>query len=118
MAGILDKISNAVNTVKSLPPNSGEMASIKAKKQNVDDYMKATSGEPDEPKATPPATNPNKVDKSSQYGTRPGEYRYSDAEIKDMTKPLIPTYDKGGDVTVKKTNIPAPKKVEPKPVIR
>jgi hypothetical protein len=80
--GVLDK----------LVAGSSEMEGIKARKQNVDDYMKATSKEPDKPKAESPTSNADKLHPNSKYGDNPGEQRI---DVSDMTKPLVQSYKKG-----------------------
>ena len=69
----------------------GDLSAIKAKKENVDSYMKATGGDgstPNDPlpKATPAQMNVDKVNKNgAKFGSRPGEKRIN---VDQFTKPL------------------------------
>src|ERR1017187_5365921 len=69
----------------------GDVAAIKAKKENVDAYMKATGGDGDTPnnplpKATPASMNVDKVNKNGAgFGTRGKEKRFN---VDQYTKPL------------------------------
>jgi hypothetical protein len=86
--GVLDKIVKAVGSVgKSIATApTGEAAGIKAKQDNIDDYMKSVSGEPAEPiKAQPPQANPDKASSSAKYGDRGNEKRI---DTRDYTKAL------------------------------
>ena len=87
---VLDKLADAATKFgsKIATAPSSEAEGIKAKSDAVKEYMDATSDAPVTPKATPPSVNPNKVDKSSQYGTRPGEQRIGEDVLKDMSRPL------------------------------
>jgi hypothetical protein len=87
---VLDKLADAATKMgqKVATAPSNEAAAIKNKTDAVKEYQDAVADKPIIPKATPPSVNPNKVDPKSQYGTRPGEQRISDSEIKDMSRPL------------------------------
>lgn len=68
---------------------SSEAAGLAERRKNIDDYMGlyGTSAEQPEEVHTPFYVAP-KPDPSTQYGTRPGEQRLSDEELKQMMKPL------------------------------
>lgn len=75
--GVLDKIVDAAKSTSPVAPAGNEAAGLKAKKDNIAEYMKAV-GPPnvlDTPKATPAQTNPDKIHPNSKYGSRPGEKR-------------------------------------------
>lgn len=97
--GILDKLTSAGAKVATAPDS--EAAGIKAKSGQISDYMKATSGEPDKPKATPVSSDSDKLHPTSKYGDQPGEKRI---DVSSMTKPLagMASYAKG-TTKVKKT---------------
>ena len=86
--GVLDAITSAASKMggKIATAPTGEAAGIKAKQDNIDEYMKSVSGEPAEPiKAQPPAANPDKASSSAKYGDRGNEKRI---DTRDYTKPL------------------------------
>jgi hypothetical protein len=91
--GILDTLKSA-----SLTPTNSELSSIRAKKENVDDYMKSVAKTPDAPKADPVTSDKDKLHPNAKYGDNPGEKRI---DVSDMTKPLVQSYKKGTDYVPK-----------------
>jgi hypothetical protein len=86
-SGVLDKVVSAANTIAkpiATVPNS-EAEGLKAKKQNIDDYNKSVSGEPEPLKAQGPASNEDKINPNAKFGDRGNEKRI---DTRDMTKPL------------------------------
>jgi hypothetical protein len=93
MPDMLGKIASAASKMGSsmVAPPTGEAAGIKARKDNIDEYMKATAKVPEEHMAEPVSSNYDKIHPKSKYGDRSGEKRI---DVSEMTKPL-PTYHKG-----------------------
>jgi hypothetical protein len=89
-----DKAKSAESALKSLPPNDSEMQSLKEKQGQIDSLTASNT-----PKPTPsePERRGDVINPFARYGSRPGEKRIDTAE---MTKPLVPVYDAGGDVSM------------------
>lgn len=83
--GVLEKVVDAATKVgnKMATAPSSEAAGIKARKDNIDEYMNATKPAPAEtaPKPGPVMKRSGKTD----YGAKKGEERI---DVSDMTKPL------------------------------
>ena len=91
MKRVGDAAKGYMGKLKSLPPDSGEQASIKDKAEQVTALKNTTV--PTEPERTGSEPMPMPA-----YGSRPGEKR-----LEYALKPApisIPTYDQGGDVKV------------------
>ena len=74
--GVLDKLVDAAQKASPVAPTSGEAAGIKAKKDNVDQYMKAVGQQtPEAPPAPSVSSNADKLHPTSKFGDRPGEKR-------------------------------------------
>lgn len=74
--GVLDKLVDAAQKSSPVAPTSGEAAGIKAKKDNVNEYMKAVGDpKPEAPAAPAPQSNADKLHPTSKFGDRPGEKR-------------------------------------------
>jgi hypothetical protein len=101
--GVLDKVVDAASKMgsKVATAPSSEAAGIKAKSDNVRDYMNATAKEPDAPKADPVTSEKDKLHPTSKYGDNAGEKRI---DVSDMTKPLVQSFKKG-TVHVPKTGL-------------
>ncbi len=90
----VDTAKGAVSKLKSILPDENEQMALREKQRQID---AATL-----PNQTAPATQTapaeqDKVNPLGKYGSRPGEKRI---DTSDMTKPLTPVYDNGGDVKV------------------
>jgi hypothetical protein len=93
---ILDDVVKASTKASPVAPASSESAGLKAKKENVDSYMRATSGEPESPKATPPQQNVDRIRPKARYGSRPGERRPGPDGL-----PMMQSYETGTDYVPK-----------------
>lgn len=94
---ILDKVVEAAKGSSPVAPQGGEAEGLRAKKENVDAYMRATSGEEPLPKAPAVSDNPDKISPKAKYGSRPGEKRIN---VDQMVKPLA-SYKNGTDYVPK-----------------
>ena len=98
MADTLKKIGNTasgvVSKLKSILPDENEQQALREKQQQIDSTLapaQTPAMQPQEPSVK------DKVNPLARYGSRPGEKRI---DTSDMTKPLTPVYDNGGDVSV------------------
>jgi hypothetical protein len=98
--GVLDKVVDAASKMgsKVATAPSSEAAGIKAKSDNVRDYMNATAKEPDAPKADPVTSEKDKLHPTSKYGDNAGEQRINTSTYDN---PLIKSYKKGTDYVPK-----------------
>lgn len=91
--GVLDKVVDAaskVGTKMAAAPGS-EAAGIKAKQDNIKQYMDATAKTSPAPKAPVVNSPADRIRPTSKFGDKPGEQRL---DVSDMTKPLT-QYAKG-----------------------
>ena len=100
----LDKAAKAVAAAgrKVVAPDAGTASELAAKSKNIEEYNAATNPAPAKPVRFEP-TPAEKVNSKAKFGSKPGENRVSDKELKDMLKPLG-SYAKGTD-RVPKTGV-------------
>jgi len=98
-----DKASDFAGKIKSIAPDENEYRGLEAANENIDAATGKSS--PKKEEAKPATASPaERVNPKAKYGSGPGEIRFSEEQLKEMTHPLgqvaVPLYDQGGDVKV------------------